>query len=75
MEASIFLYNYTDKLIISDIDGTITKSDILGYVCNLLGRDWTHANICKLFNKLVEHGYQIFYFTARSILQNYFTKR
>ena len=29
-EASIFLWNYDDKLIISDIDGTITRSDVLG---------------------------------------------
>ena len=25
---SVFFYNSTDKLIISDVDGTITKSDI-----------------------------------------------
>lgn len=30
-EFNVFLYEYTDKLVIMDIDGTVTKSDIRGY--------------------------------------------
>jgi phosphatidate phosphatase LPIN len=30
LEANIFLWNKNSKIVISDIDGTITKSDVLG---------------------------------------------
>jgi phosphatidate phosphatase PAH1 len=30
-EFNVFLYEYTDKLVIMDIDGTVTKSDVRGY--------------------------------------------
>ena len=30
VEGSIYLYDSSDKVVISDIDGTITKSDVLG---------------------------------------------
>lgn len=33
----IFLYNKNDKIIISDIDGTITKSDVLGMIMPQFG--------------------------------------
>jgi phosphatidate phosphatase PAH1 len=45
INAKIFLYNYNDKFIISDVDGTITRSDILGHVCSVLGYEWVHQDI------------------------------
>ena len=33
----IFLWSNTDKLVISDIDGTITKSDVLGHILPAIG--------------------------------------
>ena len=33
----IFLWRNTDKLVISDIDGTITKSDVLGHILPAIG--------------------------------------
>ena len=33
----IFLWRHTDKLVISDIDGTITKSDVLGHILPVIG--------------------------------------
>ena len=33
----IFLWRQTDKLVISDIDGTITKSDVLGHILPVIG--------------------------------------
>ena len=41
----IFLWNYNDKLIISDIDGTITKSDIAGQLLT----NYIHSGVTKLF--------------------------
>lgn len=36
----LFKWKYNDKVVISDIDGTITKSDVLGHILPMVGRDW-----------------------------------
>ncbi|NWT09974.1 LPIN3 phosphatase, partial [Vireo altiloquus] len=51
-EATIYLWNWNEKVVISDIDGTITKSDALGHILPQLGKDWTHRGIVKLFHKI-----------------------
>ena len=33
----IYLWHHTDKIVISDIDGTITKSDVLGHILPVIG--------------------------------------
>ena len=76
---SVFLFNSTDKLIISDVDGTITKSDIKvkmesqnptiffqGHVLPKLGMSAHHTGVVELFHKLDQRGYKIIYLTARS---------
>ena len=40
VKASIFLWRSDVKIVISDVDGTITRSDVLGHVLPLVGRDW-----------------------------------
>nr|XP_013810488.1 PREDICTED: phosphatidate phosphatase LPIN1 [Apteryx mantelli mantelli] len=50
-EGTIYLWNWDDKVIISDIDGTITRSDTLGHILPTLGKDWTHQGIAKLYHK------------------------
>lgn len=40
LDGRIFLYNNKAKFVISDIDGTVTKSDVLGHLFNLLNKDW-----------------------------------
>ena len=54
---------------ISDVDGTITKSDVLGHVLPRFGHDWSHPGICELFTRIAANGYQILYLTARAIGQ------
>ncbi|KAF4111808.1 hypothetical protein G5714_006603 [Onychostoma macrolepis] len=66
-EAAIYLWNYDDKIIISDIDGTITKSDALGHILPQLGKDWTHHGIAKLYHKIHQNGYKFLYCSARAI--------
>ncbi|XP_051562329.1 zgc:123305 isoform X1 [Myxocyprinus asiaticus] len=66
-EAAIYLWNYNDKIIISDIDGTITKSDALGHILPQLGKDWTHHGIAKLYHKIHQNGYKFLYCSARAI--------
>ncbi|XP_041419485.1 phosphatidate phosphatase LPIN1 isoform X2 [Xenopus laevis] len=66
-EGTIYLWDWDDKIIISDIDGTITRSDTLGHILPTLGKDWTHQGIAKLYHKVSQNGYKFLYCSARAI--------
>ncbi|KFQ60464.1 Phosphatidate phosphatase LPIN1, partial [Pelecanus crispus] len=66
-EGTIYLWNWDDKVVISDIDGTITRSDTLGHILPTLGKDWTHQGIAKLYHKVSQNGYKFLYCSARAI--------
>ncbi|KAF2664016.1 LNS2-domain-containing protein [Microthyrium microscopicum] len=68
-QARIFYWKHDVPIVISDIDGTITKSDALGHVLNMIGRDWTHLGVAKLYTDIVANGYNILYLTSRSVGQ------
>lgn len=53
LNAKIFLWNYYDRIVISDIDGTITKSDVLGQIMPMMGGDWSHPGVVNLYNNIV----------------------
>ena len=72
--AYVYLYPWDTKLVISDIDGTITKSDVLGQVFAAIGKDWTQSGITKLFTDIEANGYQFMYLSARSIGQASLTR-
>ncbi|PBP20286.1 nuclear elongation and deformation protein [Diplocarpon rosae] len=65
--AYMYLWRHDVPIVISDIDGTITKSDALGHVLNMVGRDWTHIGVAKLYTDIVNNGYNIMYLTSRSV--------
>lgn len=67
--AYMYLWRHDVPIVISDIDGTITKSDALGHVLNMIGRDWTHIGVAKLYTEIVNNGYNIMYLTSRSVGQ------
>lgn len=66
IESDLYLWKSTTPIVISDIDGTITKSDALGHVLNMFGKDWTHPGVANLFQDINKNGYNILYLTARS---------
>lgn len=67
--AYMYLWSHSTPIVISDIDGTITKSDALGHVLNMIGRDWTHIGVAKLYTEIVGNGYNIMYLTSRAVGQ------
>jgi phosphatidate phosphatase LPIN len=88
--ARIFVWDHSDSIVVSDIDGTITKcvlvflwcndadsglfppsvrSDALGHVFTMIGRDWTHIGVAKLYTDICRNGYKIMYLTSRAIGQ------
>lgn len=64
--SKLFVWRWNMPIVISDIDGTITKSDALGHVMTMFGKDWTHIGVAKLFSEISKNGYNIMYLTARS---------
>ncbi|KAJ4131100.1 lipin Ned1 [Fusarium equiseti] len=69
-KANMYLWRHETPVVISDIDGTITKSDALGHVLNMIGRDWTHSGVAKLYSDISANGYNIMYLTSRSVGQS-----
>ena len=66
VSSTLFLWGTHAKIIISDVDGTITKSDMLGHLFYYLGRDWTHAGVAQLFSNIRDNGYEFVYLTSRA---------
>ncbi|CAB3371054.1 Hypothetical predicted protein [Cloeon dipterum] len=65
----VYRWRWDDKIVISDIDGTITKSDVLGHILPVLGRDWAQSGVAQLFTKIKNNGYRLLYLSARAIGQ------
>lgn len=70
----IFLWNYDDKIIVSDIDGTITRSDVWGQVLPIFGRDWSQEGVADLFTAIERNKYKFMYLSARAIGQSKITR-
>lgn len=75
VEARIFLWKWNARIVISDVDGTITKSDVLGQFMPLMGIDWSQTGVTHLFSAIKENGYQLLFLSARSISQAYHTRQ
>ena len=74
IEFNIFLYSEDEKIVLTDIDGTITESDIKGHVFAFLGLDCHHHGVVSLYDGLASRGYKMVYLTARSMAQEEDTK-
>lgn len=47
----------------------VCRSDVLGQLMPIVGRDWSHTGVAELFTKIKRSGYYILYLTARAIGQ------
>ncbi|GER35921.1 phosphatidate phosphatase LPIN3 [Striga asiatica] len=75
VDARIFLWRWDTRIVISDVDGTITRSDLLGQVMPLVGMDWSQTGVAHLFSAIKENGYQLLFLSARSIAQSFLTRQ
>jgi hypothetical protein len=76
--ANIYLWSYQDRIVISDIDGTITKSNARGVVDTLLTEkfQYCHNGVCQLLTRLSDRPcIQIAYLTSRPIALASATRR
>jgi len=69
VESRLYVWSPHSKIVISDVDGTITKSDVLGHIFFYVGRDWTHLGVAQLYSSITANGYNIVYLTSRAIGQ------
>ena len=69
IKSNIYFWSYRVKMILWDIDGTITRSDVLGVILPRLGFNWNHEGVIELIDKMNNNGYKIVYLTARAIFQ------
>nr|CAD7575213.1 unnamed protein product [Timema californicum] len=73
-QCHIYKWHFADKIVISDIDGTITKSDVLGHLFAIVGKDWAQIGVAQLFTKIKNNGYKLLYLSARAIGQAHLTR-
>ncbi|VEN44936.1 unnamed protein product [Callosobruchus maculatus] len=73
-QCQLYKWKWDDKIVISDIDGTITKSDVLGHILPIVGKDWAQSGVAQLFNKIKDNGYKLLYLSARAIGQARITR-
>ncbi|KAF2911650.1 probable GPI-anchored adhesin-like protein PGA55 isoform X5 [Oryza sativa Japonica Group] len=75
VDAHIYLWKWNARIVISDVDGTITKSDVLGQFMPLVGVDWSQNGVAHLFSAIKENGYQLLFLSARAISQAHLTRQ
>ncbi|XP_060199464.1 phosphatidate phosphatase PAH2-like isoform X2 [Lycium barbarum] len=75
VDARIYLWRWDTNIVISDVDGTITRSDVLGQFMPLVGRDWSQTGVAHLLSAIKENGYQLLFLSARAISQAYMTRQ
>ncbi|KAJ8538066.1 hypothetical protein K7X08_014606 [Anisodus acutangulus] len=75
VDARIYLWRWDSKVVISDVDGTITRSDVLGQFMPMVGMDWSQIGVAHLFSAIKENGYHLLFLSARAISQAYLTRQ
>ncbi|KAG2302387.1 hypothetical protein Bca4012_060697 [Brassica carinata] len=75
VDARIYLWKWNARIVVSDVDGTITRSDVLGQFMPLVGIDWSQTGVTHLFSAVKENGYQLMFLSARAISQASITRQ
>ncbi|CAH2046671.1 unnamed protein product [Thlaspi arvense] len=75
VDARIYLWKWNARIVVSDVDGTITRSDVLGQFMPLVGIDWSQTGVTHLFSAVKENGYQLIFLSARAISQASVTRQ
>lgn len=69
VDTGVFVYNYdqiSNNIVVTDIDGTITKSDFPGIVPGI-GRYWLQKDCIRLYRAISKNNYIFIYLTARPL--------
>lgn len=75
---NIFYWDINNPIVVCDIDGTLTKSDVRGYMETVYFKRFTyvHPGAVKLLKSLeTEYNFNIMYLTTRPIEHQFETKQ
>jgi len=75
VSAKIFMWDTNAKIVVTDVDGTITRSDMRGHLYSRFGVKWHHNAVSDCFAKVNGLGYKIVYITARSMTMEAVTRK
>uniref|UniRef100_A0A0G4H2E2 LNS2/PITP domain-containing protein n=1 Tax=Chromera velia CCMP2878 TaxID=1169474 RepID=A0A0G4H2E2_9ALVE len=76
LDAGAFYWDSSAKVVVSDIDGTVTVSDLTGHAVSTLGMvHKDHAGLPKVYRQIRERGYKLMYLSSRSLGQANTTRR
>ncbi|ETO21523.1 lipin [Reticulomyxa filosa] len=67
LECEMYVWDNNCQIVITDVDGTITKTDARGQVMHYMGYDWSHEHVISLLDSIARRGYHIVYLSARSM--------
>lgn len=68
-QANIFLWKHSDSIVVSDIDGTITRSNARGILGTIMTQQYgkvCHVGICNILSRLSSSS-QVVYVTSRPL--------
>ena len=56
--ASMYLWNYQDRIIVCDVDGTITKTNVRGIYDTIVTQKYAycHEQVCHFMSRLIHRG-------------------
>ena len=72
---SLFFWDKNSKIVISDIDGTITKSDVRGHIYEMMNSsNWIQPGLCSLYQSYEKKQYKLVYLSSRPLSRSGSTK-
>jgi phosphatidate phosphatase PAH1 len=72
----LFVWDSDQKLVLCDVDGTITKTDKIGILKTYMGDyTYTQPGIASLLTAITDNGYKLIYLTARGITHGESTRK
>lgn len=53
LTSHVYFWPHDANIIVSDIDGTITKTDFMGHLMTYFGKDWSQPGIAPLYQNIL----------------------
>ena len=68
VRAWLYLWPKQSRVVVFDVDGTVTLNDLVGQLGNVLNVSFVHKGVCELLCQLDARGYQLLFLTSRTLL-------
>ena len=69
VRCAVYFWRSSDRVVLSDVDGTITKSDVGGHIWTKMGFEFVQKDIVEILERVNGNGHRLIYLTARGIGQ------